>query len=68
MELITAQKKYFAYWFTLRLLSESLGKPTTSLLDAEIDLTLHQIDAALYVFNSLCNKNECSPKRLNKPS
>ena len=39
MELTAAQQKYFAYWLTRSLPSDSLGKLTASLQDAQVDLT-----------------------------
>ena len=37
MELTAAQQKYFAYWLTRSLPSDSLGKLTASLQDAQVD-------------------------------
>ena len=56
MKLTTAQQKYFAYWLTRSLASDSLGKLTASLQDAQVDLTPHQIDAALFAFKSPLSK------------
>ena len=56
MELTEAQQKYFAYWLTRSLPSDSLGKLTASLQDAQVDLTPHQIDAALFAFKSPLSK------------
>ena len=56
MKLTTAQQKYFAYWLTRSLPSDSLGKLTASLQDAQVDLTPHQIDAALFAFKSPLSK------------
>ena len=56
MELTSAQQKYFAYWLTRSLPSDSLGKLTASLQDAQVDLTPHQIDAALFAFKSPFSK------------
>ena len=56
MELTAAQQKYFAYWLTRSLPSDSLGKLTASLQDAQVDLTPHQIDAALFAFKSPLSK------------
>lgn len=56
MKLTTAQQKYFAYWLTRSLPSYSLGKLTASLQDAQVDLTPHQIDAALFAFKSPLSK------------
>lgn len=50
------QQVYFAHWLTRRLPSSSLGKLTASLQDAQVDLTPHQIDAALFAFKSPLSK------------
>lgn len=52
MALSAAQQKYYVYWLTRSLPSDSLGKLTASLQDAQVDLTPHQIDAALFAFKS----------------
>lgn len=44
--------KYFAHYLTRRLPANNLGKLTASLHDAQVDLTPHQIDAALFAFKS----------------
>ena len=51
-----AQAKYFAHWLTRSLPSDSIGKLTASLQDAQVDLTPHQIDAALFAFKSPLSK------------
>ena len=56
MELTAAQQKYFAYWLTRSLPSNSLGKLTASLQDAQVNLPSHQIDAALFAFKSPLSK------------
>lgn len=56
MTLSASQAKYFAYWLTRSLPSDSLGKLTASLQDAQVDLTPHQIDAALFAFKSPLSK------------
>ena len=56
MELTQAQQKYFAHWLTRSLPSDSIGKLTASLQDAQVDLTPHQIDAALFAFKSPLSK------------
>lgn len=48
--------KYFAYELTKRIPSNSLEKLTSSLLDAQVDLNPHQIEAALFAFNSPLSK------------
>lgn len=44
--------KYFAYELTRRYPSDSLEKLTSSLLDAQVELNLHQIEAALFTFSN----------------
>lgn len=43
---------YFAHYLTRRLPANNLDKLTASLHDAQVDLTPHQIDAALFAFKS----------------
>jgi len=53
MQTITKyQAKYFAHYLTRRLPANDLGKLTASLHDAQVDLTPHQIEAALFAFKS----------------
>ncbi|MCH5223359.1 MAG: DEAD/DEAH box helicase family protein [Muribaculaceae bacterium] len=56
MSLTLAQQKYFAHWLTRSLPSNSISKLTASLQDAQVDLTPHQIDAALFAFKSPLSK------------
>ena len=44
--------KYFAHFLTRRLPANNLDKLTASLHDAQVDMTPHQIDAALFAFKS----------------
>ena len=44
--------KYFAHFLTRRLPANNVGKLTATLHDAQVDLTPHQIDAALFAFKS----------------
>lgn len=44
--------KFFAHFLTRRLPANNLDKLTASLHDAQVDLTPHQIDAALFAFKS----------------
>lgn len=44
--------KYFANYLIRRLPANNLDKLTASLHDAQVDLTPHQIDAALFAFKS----------------
>lgn len=50
------QAKYFAYALTRRLPANSHAKLTATLQDARVDLTPHQVDAALFAFNSPLSK------------
>ena len=53
MECITPyHAKFFAHYLTRRLPANNLDKLTASLHDAQVDLTPHQIDAALFAFKS----------------
>lgn len=56
MQLSLPQQIYFAHWLTRSLPSSDLGKLTASLQDAQVDLTPHQIDAALFAFKSPLSK------------
>ena len=44
--------KYFAHFLTRKLPANDLGKLTASLHDAQVDLTPHQVEAALFAFKS----------------
>lgn len=44
--------KYFAYELTRQRPSNDLGKLTSSLQDAQVDLNPHQVEAALFAFQS----------------
>ena len=48
--------KYFAYDLTRQLPSNSIGKLVASLQDAQVDLNPHQVDAALFAFQSPLSK------------
>lgn len=48
--------KYIAYDLTRQQPSNSLGKFTASLQDAQVDLNPHQVDAALFAFKSPLSK------------
>src|SRR5574344_1558257 len=48
--------KYFAHDITRRLPSDSVGKFVASLQDAQVDLNPHQVDAALFAFQSPLSK------------
>jgi SNF2 family DNA or RNA helicase len=48
--------KYFAYELTKRCASDSVDKLAGALIDAQVDLNPHQIDAALFAFRSPLSK------------
>lgn len=48
--------KYFAYELTKRSSSNSIEKLAASLLDAQVDLNPHQVEAALFAFSSPLSK------------
>ena len=48
--------KYFAYELTKRCPSYSLEKLTSTLIDAQVDLNPHQVEAALFAFRSPLSK------------
>lgn len=48
--------KYFAYELTRQLPSNNIGKFVASLQDAQVDLNPHQVDAALFAFQSPLSK------------
>lgn len=50
------QTQYFAWQLTRRLSSEDEDKLTSAIMDAQIDLNPHQVDAALFAFKNPLNK------------
>lgn len=50
------QAKYFAYELTRRCPPDSVEKLAGALVDAQVDLNPHQVDAALFAFNSPLSK------------
>ncbi|HNH33908.1 MAG TPA: SNF2-related protein [bacterium] len=48
--------KYFAYELTRRSASDSIQKLATALVDAQVDLNPHQVEAALFAFRSPLSK------------
>jgi superfamily II DNA or RNA helicase len=48
--------KYFAYELTRRCPPDSVEKLAGALIDAQVDLNPHQVDAALFAFNSPLSK------------
>lgn len=56
MQITPYHAKYFAFELTKRSSSDSLQKLTSSLLDAQVDLNPHQVEAALFAFHSPFSK------------
>ena len=56
MELTDYHAKYFAYELTKRCPSDSLEKLAGAVASAQVDLNPHQVDAALFAFNSPLSK------------
>ena len=50
------QAKYLAHQLTLRAPSDSVEKLATALADAQVDLNPHQVDAAVFAFQSPFSK------------
>ena len=56
MNLTPYHAKYFAYELTKRSSSDSMQKFASTLLDAQVDLNPHQVEAALFAFRSPLSK------------
>jgi ERCC4-related helicase len=56
LSLTDYQAKYIAYELTRRFPPDSVEKLTAALVDAQVDLNPHQIDAALFAFKSPLSK------------
>src|SRR6266849_7281316 len=56
MNLTPYQAKYFAYELTKRCSSDSPEKLAGAVASAQVDLNPHQVDAALFAFNSPLSK------------
>ncbi len=52
MQLTPYHAKYFSYDLTRQLPANDIGKLTASLQDAQVDLNPHQVEAALFAFQS----------------
>ena len=52
VEITPYHAKYYSYELTLRSPSDSIQKFATTLLDAQVDLNPHQVEAALFAFRS----------------
>lgn len=55
-EISTYQAKYYAHELTKRCPSDSVEKLSATLMDARVDLNPHQIEAALFAFQSPLSK------------
>src|SRR3989454_7977362 len=56
MDLTPYHAKYFAHELTKRCSSDSLEKLAGAVASAQVDLNPHQVDAALFAFNSPLSK------------
>lgn len=56
MNLTAYHTKYFAYELTKRCPADSVEKLAAALVDAQVDLNPHQVDAALFAFKSPLSK------------
>jgi adenine-specific DNA-methyltransferase len=56
MNLTDYHAKYFAYELTKRCSSDSIEKLAGALVDAQVDLNPHQVEAALFAFKSPLSK------------
>ena len=56
MDYTIHQAKYLANYLTRRLPANDINKLTASLQDAQVDLTPHQVEAALFAFKSPLSK------------
>ena len=56
MNLTPYHAKYFAHELTKRCPSDSLEKLAVAVAGAQVDLNPHQVDAALFAFNSPLSK------------
>ena len=56
MQLTDYHAKFFAFELTKRVASDSIEKLASALLDAQVDLNPHQVEAALFAFKSPLSK------------
>ncbi len=59
MAITDHQAKYFAHELTRRFPSDSEARLASALVDADVDLNPHQVDAALFAFRSPLSKARC---------
>lgn len=55
--------KYFAHELTKRHSADDPEKLAGTLVDAQVDLNPHQVDAAMFAFGSPLSKGPCWPMR-----
>ncbi len=63
MQLTPYHAKYFAYELTKRNASDSMQKLASTLVDAQVDLNPHQVEAALFAFRSPLSSSSEKPRR-----
>lgn len=56
MQLTDYHAKFFAFELTKRVASDSIEKLASALVDAQVDLNPHQVEAALFAFKSPLSK------------
>jgi len=56
MNLTPYHAKYFAFELTKRNSADSMEKLASTLVDAQVDLNPHQVEAALFAFKSPLSK------------
>jgi hypothetical protein len=67
LSLTDYQAKYFAHELTRRFPPDSVEKLTAALVDAQVDLNPHQIDAALTLEAKLAGQSRSRPWKLSAP-
>jgi adenine-specific DNA-methyltransferase len=70
MSLTDYHSKYFAHELTKRCSSDSIEKLAGALVDAQVDLNPHQVEAALFAFRSPLSRGAllADSARLSKPA
>ena len=63
MDLTPYHAKYFAYELTRRCPPDSDDRLAGALVDAQVDLNPHQVDAALFAFKSPLSKRRAAGRR-----
>jgi hypothetical protein len=67
MNLTPYHARYFAHELTKRSSSDNVDKLADVLSDSQVDLNLHQIEAALFAFGLPCQWEPSSPTKLDLP-